>query len=162
MCGMEDCCLNWEKDKKPKNTNFAKNWKRRHFTVSGHRIFKHSSKITFSLKPSEINILLLKLTLEIGTLVLFLSAFNLSSFVVKIFRSKKSLAIFFTNKKFRVWTSYFFWKTKRKFSKTLDEGYFLLSCHRNVAFLRDQNEVSKNLVWLNFSKWCKNSNNSNV
>ena len=57
-------------------TNFAKNWKGRHFTVNEHRNFKLSDQITFLWRLSKIGILLLKLVLEIGILGLFPSAFN--------------------------------------------------------------------------------------
>ena len=48
------------------------------FTVNKHRSFKLSGKVTFLWKLSEIGTLLLKLVLEIGTLVLFSYAFNKS------------------------------------------------------------------------------------
>ena len=57
-------------------TNFAKNWKVCHFTANGHRSFKLSGKVTFLRWLSEIGTLLRKLVLEIGTLMLFLSAFG--------------------------------------------------------------------------------------
>ena len=57
-------------------TNFAKNWKERHFTVNGHRSFKLASKVTFLWYFSEIGTSILKLVLEISKLVRLSSAFN--------------------------------------------------------------------------------------
>ena len=48
------------------------------------------------------------------------------------------MSILFSNKTFRVRTVFVFQKSiaiKRRFLRTLKERYFLLSGHRNVAFL---------------------------
>ena len=57
-------------------TNFTKNWKDRYFKVNVHRSFKLSDNLIFLWQLSQIGPLLLKLVLEIWTLVRFSSTLN--------------------------------------------------------------------------------------
>ena len=171
-------------------TNFAQNWKIRYFTVNGHWSFELSDKVIFLWYLSKIGLLLLKLVLEIGTLVLFSSAFNecdllnnqenkiasstardlkeVPSFVIKISRTEKFLPRFFTNKKFRVWTIFLFFKKnialKRKFLKTVNVTSYKVTLKMWLFCLFSEAKMQflRNLVWLTLSKWYQSSNNLNV